>query len=172
MANIKSAYKVSAGYLDEKGYVRVKKSLVSLPAEQLEEEAKRLEGYLLKFDLTVTSSYDSSDDDRVEDSYDRYDRTVYGKIDLYEDSEAYLLMDGEIKGIVFRVKPNRGNEIESHVFFFDGSVAQSASLGYSASHSSRYTYVNEVTLAKKRENGAPEEGRDIRFEQHEMYPSF
>ena len=168
----KSTYKVSEVYLNEKGYIRVKKSFVSLPAEKIEEEAKRLEGYLLKFDLTETSSYDNSDDDRVEDSSDSYDRTVYGTIDLYEDSEAYVLADGKIKGIVLRVKQSRGNDIDTHVFFFDGSVAQTASMGYSASHSSRYTYVNKVTLVRKNKNGAPDEGRSIRFEQHEMYPSF
>ena len=171
MAN-KSAYKFSEGYVDEKGRVQVKTRFVSFSPEKVEEEAKKLAGYLLKFDLTETSSYDNSDDDRVEDSSSCYDRTVYGNIDLYEDSEAYVLMAGEIKGIVLRVKQSRGNDIDTHVFFFDGSVAQSASMGYSASHSSRYTYVNKVTLVQKNKDGAPDEGRGIRFEQHEMYPSF
>ena len=61
---------------------------------------------------------------------------------------------------------------EQCAFFFDGSVAQRTTLGYSASHSSRHTSVDRITLVRRGEDGAPAKGASIRFKQHEMYPSF
>ena len=44
-------------------------------------------------------------------------------------------------------------------------------LGYSVSHSSHFEYVDRVLLVKRGQNGVPEEAREARFNQNEMYPS-
>ena len=46
------------------------------------------------------------------------------------------MVDGKIVGVVFVV--TSGNNKYTRAFSFDGSIAQSMRLGYSASHSSNY----------------------------------
>ena len=165
---------ISEGYFEEDGRFTVKKNFGNIKTEKLEALAQELAGYLLKIELTETSTYDNSDDDRV-DGYSRhvYHSTVYAELDPLEDNEALLFVRGELKGVVFRVTRSSRYDKESlHAFFFDGSVAQSATLGHSASHSSDYTTVERMTLVVRGKDGAPETGKSIRFEQHEMYPSF
>ncbi len=140
--------------------------------EELTAAAEKLKDCLIKVECTHYSSYDNSDDDRVTDSESRYDYTVYGEITPFEDSEAMLWAGGAIVGVVFRIKASRGNGVSLHRFTFDGRVQESISMGYSASHSENYTYVNSLSLVRKGEDGAPENGRSLRYEQHEMYPSF
>ena len=127
---------------------------------------------MLKIECTESRSYDNSDDDRVESSSSSYDFVRYGEINAKENSKSLLFVDNQLKGVVFYVTPKSGYKIEKDCFYFDGSIKQTMMLGYSASHSSCYTYVNKVTLVKKGVNGVPKSGQNIRFNQHEMYPSF
>ena len=170
MANEKS-YTVSITTFREEGKLAPIK-LAKISNEKMEELVKNFEGYLLKIDLTESSSYDNSDDDRASCSSSSYDRIFYGELAPKENSKALVFIDGELRGVVFRITPTHGRDIMERVFLFDKSFSSYMSLGYSASHSSRYTSVNSVSLVRRGENGAPEEGRDVRFEQHEMYPSF
>ena len=57
--------------------------------------------------------------------------------------------------------------LDQIIFFFDGRQYQSLTLGYSASHSSCYSNIYKITLVKKGENGAPEEGGYINFSPYE-----
>ena len=79
------------------------------------------------------------------------------------------MVDNKIVGVVFVVK--NGNNSYTRAFSFDGSIAQSMRLGYSASHSSSFEYVDRVSLLKRGENDAPETAREAKFEQSEMFPS-
>ena len=163
---------VAQGYFDEKGYLRVKKEFAYISEQELNEIDKNLSEYLLKIECTESRSYDNSDDDRVESSSSSYDFVRYGEINAKENSKSLLFMDNQLKGVVFYITPKSGYEIERNAFYFDGSVQHRMMLGYSASHSSSYTYVNKVTLVKKSVNGVPSSGINTRFNQHEMYPSF
>ena len=79
------------------------------------------------------------------------------------------MVDGKIIGVVFTV--TNGNDKYFKAFSFDGKVAQSMRLGWSASHSSSFVYVDKVSLINKEDKEAPEEARDADFVQSEMYPS-
>jgi hypothetical protein len=46
------------------------------------------------------------------------------------------------------------------------------SQGYSASHSSNYTYLERVSLVPAGKDNAPETAYSTRFDQSEMYPTF
>ena len=167
------AIKISKGVYGEDGKLTVCKNPGTATVAELEELAGRLAGYLLKIELTEVSSYDDSDDDRWGCSTDTYHNTVYAELDPMEDGEALLKVDGEFVGVVFRVEPkSRYGEVSLCAFTFDGSVAQRATLGHSASHSSEYVTVERMTLVPRGQNGAPEKGKCIRFSQHESYPSF
>ncbi len=136
---------------------------------QLESYAEQLKDYLLKIDYTRTRSYDNSDDDRVTDSFSKWDGVKYCEIEPLNNSK-HLVVDGDtVVGVMFEVRDS--NCEKTHVFLFNGEVQESMSLGYSASHSSDWTYVNTVTLVKRGENGAPQEGYSLRFCQSKMYPS-
>ena len=165
--------KISEGHFDADGRFTVKKKFGSIAVSELEAFAEETKDFFLKFELTETESYDDSDDDRWSCGTDTSHRTVYAELDPIKDSEALLSVDGRIVGVVFRVTPKSSHDPEEQrAFFFDGSVAQGATLGYSASHSSKYTSVNRITLVRRGEDGAPAKGESIRFKQHEMYPSF
>lgn len=157
---------VSKGYFNEFGRLQVKYGSVALTEEEFAEIEKKLSKYLLRIDYTNTRSYDNSDDDRVEDSYSSSDSYVYRSIDFKEDSKALLMLDGEIKGVVYVVDCK-----EYYPFLFDGSYQRTISLGYSASHSSQYTYINKVSLVKKGTKGVSEEERTAKFNQNGMFPS-
>lgn len=171
MADNNKFFKISDGSFTNDGKFVVKKSLGSISCDEFDKIAEYLDGYLLKIEYVETSTYDNSDDDRVEDSSSRYEGVAYRDIDARNNSEALLRVDGEIKGVVFRIELKYGREVDCHAFFFDGSVQQRMSLGYSASHSSSYTYFNRITLVPKGVDGAPESAGKIRFNQHELYPS-
>lgn len=152
---------VTKGYITPESGFGTKKKPIDIPRDVFEPAAKRLEGYLLKIYYSDSYSYDDSDDDRSGCFSTSSSSVVYGDLDPYYDSEAMIWMDNEIKGVVFRVTESR--EEYRYAFFFDGSIHQTMTLGYSASHSSNYIYVNRVELVKKGENGAPQSGKSISF---------
>lgn len=165
--------KISEGHFDADGRFTVKKKFGNIAVSELEAFAEETKDFFLKFELTETESYDDSDDDRWSCGTDIFHRTVYAELDPIKDSEALLSVEGRIVGVVFRVTPKSSHDPEEQcAFFFDGSVAQRTTLGYSASHSSRHTSVDRITLVRRGEDGAPAKGASIRFKQHEMYPSF
>jgi hypothetical protein len=120
-----------------------------------------MDGYLLKIEGEHTRSYDNSDDERAGSSSSSTPFVSYRELDPYKNSEGLLYIKGKICGVVFRIKSGRDETI--HTFTFSGSTAQTVRLGYSASHSSSYTYIERVSLVKRGEDGAPEEGRPISF---------
>lgn len=153
----------------ENGVFRVVRNLVAISEEEFEKICKELEPYLLSLEETSITSYDDSDDERVTPSSTYTVRSKYREINPKNNSEFLLMVDGKIVGVVFVVK--KGNEQYTRAFSFDGSVAQSMRLGYSASHSSNFQYVDRVSLVKRGENGVPESAREANFEQSEMYPN-
>ena len=152
---------VTKGYITPEGNFGTKKKPIDIPPSDFEPAAKRLDGYLLKIYYTDSYSYDDSDDDRAGCYSSSSASVVYGELDPYYNSEAMIWMESEIKGVVFRV--TEGREEYRYAFLFDGSINQTMTLGYSASHSSNYIYVNRVELVKKGENGAPQRGDSISF---------
>ncbi len=163
-------YYVTEAELDENKRLVILDEPGVATREELELEAEYLSGKLLKIEGTVKRTYDNSDDDRVEDSSHSYDIVRYGEIDVFEDSQFLLRIDGEIKGVVFVVEDGGYNDY--YAFSYDGKIHQTMMLGYSASHSSEYTYIEKVTLVRKGEKGAPQEARRVRFKQNPKFPSF
>ena len=153
----------------ENGVFRVVRNLVAISEEEFEKICKELEPYLLSLEETSITSYDDSDDERVTPSSTYTVRSKYREINPKNNSEFLLMVDGKIVGVVFVVK--KGNEQYTRAFSFDGSVAQSMRLGYSASHSSNFQYVDRVSLVKRGKNGVPESAREANFVQSEMYPN-
>ena len=153
----------------EDGYLRVVRNFAEISEEYFEEVCKDLEPYLLSLEETRVSSYDDSDDERVTPSHSYTVSCKYREINPRENSKSLLLVDGKIIGVVFVV--TKGNDQYFRAFSFDGSVAQSMRLGYSASHSSCFEYVDRVSLVKRGENGVPETAKEAKFSQSEMYPS-
>lgn len=153
----------------EDGYLRVVNKLAPIDGEYFDKVCKELEPYLLALEETSVSSYDDSDDERVTPSSRYTVRRKYREINPRENSEYMLMVDGKIVGVVFVVK--NGNDQYTRAFSFDGSIAQSMRLGYCASHSSSFEYVDRVSLVKRGEGDAPETAREANFRQSEMYPS-
>ncbi len=154
---------VTDGYYDKNGKLVLRKELGYIGEAELDVAVKRLDGYLMKIEYENEHSYDNSDDERCEDSHSCYDSVTYRELDAKKNTKALLRLDGEIKGVVFRVRPNSNAEPDMRAFLFDGSYG-SMTLGYSASHSSSYIRVNRITLVKRGEDGAPEKGGYINFE--------
>ncbi len=146
------------------------KESVSVTASVFEPQARELEACLMKVESDATSSCDDSDDERVTPSHSSSSRAFYREIRPFENTESLLFADGKIVGVIFRVKV--GSKTEPHCFHFDGSVAESMRLGYSASHSSCFTYVERITLVRRGENGAPTEGGYPRYSPSENDPDF
>ena len=153
----------------ENGEFHLNKELFPIDETQFEEACKELEPYLLSLEEVSISSYDDSDDERVEPSYRHTVRCRYREINPKENSNHLLMIDGKIVGVVFVVK--NGNDQYTRAFSFDGSIAQSMRLGYSASHSSHFEYVDRVSLVKRGKNGVPKTDRGANFFQSEMFPS-
>ena len=126
--------------------------------------------HLLKIYYTDSFGYDNSDDDRAGDSYYSNSSYVYRKVNTEQDLYGVVMHEGEITGVVFYVKNDRGDAWAT-VFNFNGKPRASITMGYSASHSSSYTTVIRVELVKKGENGAPESAKEATFIQHERYPN-
>ena len=141
----------------------------TVSSAEMEKIKKMFSENLLKIYYSDERSYDNSDDDRASDSYYSSASYVYREVDLEQDLYGLVMRGGEIVGVVFYVKNNRGDAY-AQVFNFDGKPKNSMTLGYSASHSSSYTTVCRVELVKKGENGAPESAKSANFIQHEMYP--
>lgn len=153
----------------ENGEFRVLNKLVPLDEERFEKVCKQLEPYLLSLEEVSISSYDDSDDERVTPTRRETVRRKYREINPRENAEHLLMVDDKIVGVVFVVK--NGNDQYTRAFSFDGTIAQSMRLGYYASHSSYFEYVDRVSLVKRGQNGVPNTDREARFSQSEMYPS-
>lgn len=153
----------------ENGSFRVVRDLALMDENEFLKVCKELEPYLLSLEETSVSSYDDSDDERVTPSSSYSVKRTYREINPRDNSESLLMVDGKIVGVVFVVR--NGNDKYTRAFSFDGSIAQTMRLGYSASHSSSFQYVDRVSLVKRGQNGVPETAREARFDQHEMYPS-
>ncbi len=154
---------------DSRGRTSCKQKAVT--EEQLKLYAEQLADSLLKIEYTRTHSYDNSDDDRVSDSDSSWDGVRYCEIEPMKNSRHLVVRGNSVIGIVFFIRTN-SRKIDRYVFLFDGSVQEEIAMGYSASHSSDWTYINSVYLVKRGLDGAPEEGSSVNFEQSEMYPSF
>ena len=159
---------VRKGIYENGNFIVVNKPVL-IDEEYFEEVCKELEPYLLSLEETSVSSYDDSDDERVTPSSRYTVKRKYREINPRKNSESLLMVDGKIVGVVFVVK--NGNDKYTRAFSFDGSIAQSMRLGYSASHSSCFEYVDRVSLVKRGENGVPETDREADFFQSEMFPS-
>ena len=168
--NLVKGCHVTDGYFSKENKFELKKELGYFSESAHQSAKQMLDGYLLKIEKEEIRSYDNSDDDRVEPSSSQNESVSYYAIDVENNTESLLRVDGEIKGVIFRVRDNNKEEY-LHAFMFDGSVQQSMRLGYSASHSSCFTIVKKVTLVKKGENGAPNSANFVKFNQSEMYPS-
>lgn len=153
--------------------VGVKKSVKNptyISAEEFEMLIAEFKDCLFHVQGDGSSSYDDSDDERVECVSRHYGFSRYFEMDLWEDSQYLLRIDGKIRGVVFHI--TSGSNVEYHPFLFDNSIKKTLRMGYSASHSSCFTYIERVSVVKKGENGAPDEGGNLRFAQNEMFPSF
>ena len=157
-------------YVGNGGRFRYKDDCKAISAEEKEKIASFFSKHLIKIYFGEQSSYDNSDDERASDSYRSSSSYVYREVDTEQELFGLVMRDGEIKGVVFYVKDDRGDAV-AEVFNFNGQPKNSMWLGYSASHSSSYTIVGRVELVKKGENGAPEEAKKASFIQHERYPS-
>lgn len=153
----------------ENGYLRVVRDLAPIDETIFEAFCKEVEPYYLSLDQIVTTSYDDSDDERVEPTSSYSVKRIIRELNPRNNAEHLLMVDGKIIGVVFTV--TNGNNKYFRAFSFDGKVAQSMRLGWSASHSSSFEYVDRVSLIKKEDKDAPETARDARFVQSEMYPS-
>lgn len=153
-------------YID--GYLKVRK-LVPISDEKFLEVCEKLKPYLLALEETATTSYDDSDDERVTPSQTYTKNVRYREINPKENAEHLLMVDNEIVGVVFTVK--NGNDRYFRAFSFDGKIAQSMRLGWSASHSSSFQYVDRVSLKLRGKDGTPKEAKDANFVQSEMFPS-
>ena len=162
-------YYVRKGIFEKDGF-RVVRDLTPISAEKFEEFCKKMEGYLLSLDSTNTSSYDDSDDERVESSSRVSYSSIYRELNPKNNAESLLMVDGEIVGVVYVINKGKSDEY-TRAFSFDGKIAQTMRLGYSASHSSSFTWIDRVSLAKKGENGVPETAKEADFFQSEMFPS-
>ena len=161
--------KVSVGQFNEKDIFKVDSRLKEIDEEEFNTAVAMLEPFLLEVEYTVTSSYDNSDDDRVEDSWDRYSMTRYFEIGAKENPASMLWSNGMIIGVVFFVS-DRHKE-DPYAFFFDDSVQQGFSLGYSASHSSQYSYINTVKLVARDSVTPYGKTYPAPYRQAKMYPS-
>ena len=159
---VSSCY-VTDGYFDEKGYLVLEEELGFIDRSALKTVEKDFKDYLLKISYTEDTSYDNSDDDRVEDSSHSYKEVTYREIDVKRNSKALLRVNGKIAGVVFSVKESSNYPPDRYPFLFDDSEGGYMRIGYSASHSSHYLTVNRVELVIRGENGAPEKGHSITF---------
>ena len=164
-----ATYYVRKGIYEKDGF-RVVRDLHPVPVDIFEEFCEFMEDYFISLDSANTSSYDDSDDERVGGETRRisYSQKIR-KIDPREQSESLLMVDNKIVGVVFVVNKGKSDEY-TRAFSFDGKIAQTMRLGYYASHSSSFTYVDRVSLVKKGSKEAPKEARQARFYQSEMYP--
>jgi len=147
--------------INEKGIISEK---------ELKVVAQELKDYLLYVEGINMSSYDNSDDERASCHSSKYPFGHHYELNVIENSQYLLRIDGKIVGVVFRVNTDY-YKYELEGFLFDNSVKNYVSMGYSASHSSSYTDIEKVSLVRRGVNGAPSEGRRINFIQHKMSPS-
>ena len=170
---MKGKIQVCIGKIIDGAITGIKKSVKNgdtIPYEEFSPAAELLRGSLLYVEGHEESRYDNSDDDRAGSYSSRYPFGYYCEIDPIKDSEHLLFIDGKLRGIVFFVSRDR-YETDYAPFLFDGSISGWMSLGYGASHSSNYIYVERVSLVKRGEGNAPERGRSISFWQSKMSTS-
>ena len=163
------------GYYVRRGFYEgdkliIQKELFPVDEQEFERQCKYLEDYLIALETINTSSYDNSDDERVEDNARYTSSFKYRELNPKNNSEYLLMIDNKIAGVVFVVTQGQYDSY-LRAFTFDGKIAQSMRLGYYASHSSYFEYVDRVRLVKKGSKGIPSEAREANFKQSEMYPS-
>lgn len=166
-------YEVCDGKFENGELVGVKESAkdpIGISEEKFERLTAFLKDYYLYVEGSHTSSYDNSDDERASSYSSDSKFGYYYEINPKKNSKYLLRINEEIKGVVFFVKNNRG-DFTYYPYLFDGSIRHTIRLGYSASHSSSYTYIEKISLVKKDDPNAPKEAREISFQQSEMYPS-
>jgi len=156
-------------YVGVGGKFKHHKDCKTVTAEEKEKIKTIFAKHLLKIYYTDQRSYDNSDDERASDSYYSSASYVYRTVNLEQDLYGLVVRDGEVKGVVFYIKDDRGDAY-AEVFHFNGVPRNSATMGYSASHSSSYTTICRVELVNRGENGVPEDAKEARFIQHERYP--
>ena len=141
--------------------------------EELEALVEEFKDYYVYVEGTETSSYDNSDDERVEDSSSEWSFGHFYELAPLENSKHLLRIDGKIRGVVFFVRNSKSyhDEYFYEAFLFDNSIKNVLSMGYSASHSSQYTYVEKVSLVRRDDPRAPKSARPINLRQSTMYPS-
>ena len=154
---------VTDGTIGNDGRVEIKKTLGFFTESERRAAKELFAGKLLRLEYTSSWSYDNSDDDRASDSSSGSSSVRYGRIDPEADSTALLRVDGEIRGVVFRVDPNARYGPDMYAFLFDGSNPGRMMLGYSASHSSHHMTVTRVSLVEAGKDGAPETAEHVNF---------
>ena len=137
-------------------------SYTSITTEEFAKLVEELKDYLIYVEGEESYSYDNSDDDRASSYSSSHKFGYYRELNPKENSEHLIFKNGKIQGVVFTVSQGYNN-YEYYQFLFDGSVKQSFRLGYSASHSSQFIYVEKVSLVKRGKSGAPTEGNKIYF---------
>lgn len=138
------------------------KNPTSVSNEKFEKLVEGLDNYFLYVEGVEESGYDNSDDDRAGCSRSRWPFRYYYEIEPRENSKHLLVIDGKVAGVVFFIRKGY-SDVYYKPFLFDNSITNSIRLGYSASHSSNFTYIEKVSLVKKGENGLPETGKTISF---------
>ena len=139
-----------------------KPRLVWVEDVEFERLTSWLKDYLICIEGSESSSYDDSDDERSGCYSSSGTFKHYREINPVDHSE-YLMYDGDdLIGVYFKISKGY-NDYDYFQFLFDGSLKQSFRIGYSASHSSNFVYVENVTLVKKGENGAPTSASEAHF---------
>ena len=121
----------------EKGYISI---------EKLEEILKELEGYNLKIELETSYTYENAEGDDVtnNNSYS----SIY-HLDFRKHASSLAFLDNELFGIVFTKKQDYDPHYVRYLFPFHMNSEKHMLLGYSASHSSSYLTIKNVSLIKK-----------------------
>ena len=133
----------------------IRDGLTPVPYEVIQKCQNFFSNYLLRIDVSDYSSYDSSDDDRASDSTYRSSSTVYRDLDIFNYSKMLVVIEEELVGIVIEVHHMCRDDNSMNIFTFDGKIQENISVGYSASHSSQYFYINKIALVKKGVDGVP-----------------
>ena len=125
----------------------------------LEDEFK---DYLLYIEGETSYEYDNSDDERASSYSSSTKFGYYRDLDIINNSEHLIVVNDKVIGVVFYISEGY-NSYRYYEFLFDGSYKKSFSVGYSASHSSHFVYVEKVSLVKKGENGVPTTANKMTF---------
>ena len=130
--------------------------------EEFKSMVEELKDYVLCVEGSHESSYDDSDDERWGSSSSSRKFTDYREINAENNSEHLIVIDEKIRGVVFYISQNNGDKYYRQ-FIFDAPKQQRFSMGYSASHSSNYVYVDKVTIVKRNSPNVPTKCNNIKY---------